>query len=151
MCSHTMQHNQEQPPLNHFTTNAEQYRNKQQNSKRGARSNHASAVKRTVKYLAVCNNPHTCRAVLKASPNSVVKAIANAAYNIERGDVCLTPAQQDFFRTHRKSIAALTSRKIPIERKRKLLLHSQTGGLPFLPILIGTALGALGGKLFGGG
>jgi len=132
-------------PSRHFTTNTELYRTRER-----ARNRDKAAVKRTVKYLAVCSNPHACRAVLSAAPNSVIKAIANAAYNVERGDVCLTPAQQDFFRTHRKSVAALTSRKVAVGQKRKLLLRSQTGGLPFLPILIGTALAALGSRLFGG-
>jgi hypothetical protein len=108
-----------------------------------------AVVKRTVKYLSVCDCPRAYKRVIKAAPDSVIKSICNAAVNVERGDIGLTREQRRLFRAHRKRIAKLTSRDTSIGSKRKVI-QSQHGGFPFIPILIGTALGALGGKLFGG-
>jgi ABC-type methionine transport system ATPase subunit len=87
--------------------------------------------------------------VLKGSTDDVIKAICNAALNVEQGDIHLSPAQRQLFGKHRKQIAKLTSRVADVKTKRNVI-QSQKGGFPFIPILIGTALGALGGKLFGG-
>ena len=108
-----------------------------------------SLVKRTVKYLSVCSNPRAYNSVLRGAPDEVIKAICNAALNIEQGDIRLSPAQRQLFSAHRKKIAKITSRVTDIKSKRNII-QSQKGGFPFIPILIGTALGALGGKLFGG-
>ena len=108
-----------------------------------------AVVKRTVKYLSVCTDPRAYSAVLQSAPDKVIKIISDAAYNVERGPMYLTPAQKALFRTHRKSIATLSSRRVGIKSKRKTMA-SQRGGFPFLPILIGSALGALGSRLFGG-
>jgi hypothetical protein len=109
---------------------------------------HGAAVKRIVKYLAVCTDPRAYRAVLRAAPDSVIRSIADAAYNVEQGDVQLSPSQKAFFRKHQDIVATLSSPHIGIRRKRRTII--QKGGLPFLPIMIGTALGALGSRLFGG-
>jgi phosphohistidine swiveling domain-containing protein len=90
------------------------------------------------------------RGVLKSAPDGVIKSICNAAFNVERGDVRLTPAQRHLFSLHRKKIARLTSNEGSIASKRAVIAR-QKGGFPFIPSLIGTALGALGGKLFGAG
>ena len=115
----------------------------------GKHNGRKSLVKRTVKYLSVCSNPRAYSSVLKGAPDEVIKAICNAALNIEQGDVHLSPAQRQLFSAHRKKIARITSRAGDLRSKRNVI-QSQKGGFPFIPILIGTALGALGGKLFGG-
>jgi phosphoserine phosphatase len=87
--------------------------------------------------------------VLKGATDDVIKAICNAALNVEQGDIHLSPVQRGLFATHRKQIAKLTAASGSLQSKRAII-QSQKGGFPFIPILIGTALGALGGKLFGG-
>jgi hypothetical protein len=113
------------------------------------KSDTSDTVKRTVKYLSVCKSPRAYSAAVHAAPDGVIQAIANAAYNIERGPIYLSPSQKALFRTHRQAIATLTSPRTSVKRKRKVA-ESQKGGFPFLPILIGSALGALGSRLFGG-
>ena len=78
-----------------------------------------------------------------------MKAVCNAALDIEQGDVRLSPAQRQLFSAHRKQIAKITSHSGDLKSKRSII-QSQKGGFPFIPVLVGTALGALGGKLFGG-
>lgn len=106
--------------------------------------------KRIVKFLASCPHESVYKPVLKTAPDSVIKTICNAAYNVAHGDVHLTPAQKKLFAKHRKEIACLTSTKCSLQRKRKLLVN-QKGGLFWLAPLIGTAISALGSALFNRG
>ena len=103
-------------------------------------------VEGTTKYLAVCPDPKLFNAVVRRAPDSVIAAICNAALNLHEGDVQLTEAQKSLFRAHRSVFTELTSPTSSIERKRQVV-ESQSGG--FLPLLIGSALGALGSWLFG--
>jgi hypothetical protein len=104
--------------------------------------------KNTVKYLATCTNPRAYTAVTRAAPVTTIKGICNAALNVEQGDIHLTPKQKALFRVHRKDIAALTSPRVSLARKRKVI-QSQTGGFFFIPALLGAAIGAIGSKLLG--
>ena len=106
------------------------------------------ARKRTVKYLSVVRDPKVYSAVVKSSPDSVVKTICDAALNVQRGDrVSLNGSQKKLFSKHRSSIAALASKKVTLARKRKIL--AQRGGAFFIPALIGAAISGLGSLLFG--
>jgi hypothetical protein len=109
----------------------------------------AAVVKRTVKYISVCTDPRAYRSVLRGSTDDVIKAICNAALNVQQGDIHLTPSLRQLFSAHRSQIAKLTHRGTDLKRKRAII-ESQKGGFPFIPLLIGSALGAFGGKLFGG-
>jgi hypothetical protein len=106
-----------------------------------------SAIKRTVEYLSVCPDAKAYNAVIRTAPDGVVKSICNAALNVERGDIHLSKAQKALFRKHRQQIAKLTSRKIQLPSKRRVL--EQRGGAFFIPALIGAALSGLAGSLFG--
>lgn len=102
----------------------------------------------TVKYLSGCSNPTVYRAVLKSSPDSVVKTICDAALNVQRGaGVTLSKSEKTLFGKHRKSINTLISKTVPIAKKRKVL--SQRGGAFWIPALISAALSGLGPALFG--
>lgn len=107
----------------------------------------SAVVKRTVKYLSVCNDPATYRSVVRISSDPVIKTICNAALNVERGDVRLSNPQKKLFRKHRKAIAKLTSPKVGLPSKRRILV--QKGGFAFIPALIGAAISGLSGLLFG--
>ena len=126
-----------------FDTNTQQYLKRQR-----PLSTNSKVNKHTIKYLATCTDPRAYSAVARAAPDGVIKVIANAAYNVEQGDVNLTPKHKTLFRTHRKDIATLTSRRVSLARKRKVV-RSQKGGFFFIPALISAALGAIGGKLIG--
>jgi aspartate carbamoyltransferase regulatory subunit len=117
------------------------------------RSNTSKGDKRTIKYLATCTDPRAYSAVARAAPDSTIRAISNAALNIEQGDIHLPPKLKTLFRKHRKHISTLSSASTSLARKRKVI-QSQKGGFFFIPALLGAALGAVGGKivsaLFGG-
>ena len=120
-----------------FTTNIKQ-----------RRSNTSKGDKRTIKYLATCTDPRAYTAVTRAAPDSTIRAISNAALNIEQGDIHLSPKQKALFRTHRKHISTLTSPRMSLVRKRKVI-QNQNGGFFFIPALIGVALGAVASKIIG--
>ncbi len=107
-----------------------------------------SAVEHTVRYIGICNNPSAYRSVIRAAPDSVLKTICNAALNVERGGIKLSPARKTLFRQHRKKIAKLTSRRVGQSSKRRIL--EQRGGAFWIPALIGAAISGLGSALFGG-
>ena len=124
-----------------------------------------SIVKHTLKYPMVCS-PEVFKAVIRTTQDSVIKSICNAAFNVEQGDLELSPSERKFFSTYRKQIATLTSPEMALSRKRRTLeqcpalgvalLRSvteklgeakQSGGFLFpLAFVLPKALKALGGK-----
>jgi hypothetical protein len=129
----------------YFATSTKQHRGNRNTSRKFTGK---SAVKNTVKYIGVCGEPSAYRSVLRAAPDAVVKTICNAALNVERGGIQLSPSHKALFRQHRQQIAKLTSKRVGLPTKRKIL--EQRGGAFWIPALIGAALGGLGSTLFGG-
>lgn len=131
----------------YYTTPAVSKRRRRPTTSGLAKGNQNAIVKRTVKYLGVCNDPTAYRSVIRVAGDPVIKTICNAALNVERGDVRLSQAQKKLFRQHRKQIGKLTSPKVGLPTKRRLL--EQRGGAFFIPALIGAAISGLAGSLFG--
>jgi hypothetical protein len=105
-----------------------------------------TSTKRTVKFLATCKHPTTFRQVVRSAPDSVIKSICNASLNALAGDVALTGAQLKHLHKFRKSVIYLTTKGVPLPRKRALLLstNAQVGGFSFVPSLLSSVLGSLG-------
>ena len=102
--------------------------------------------KRTIKYLAVSKDPKINTGIIKRAPKVVIKTNCNAAENVLRGNLHLTPEQKRVFKKHKKVILELRTRKIPIDKKRDLII--QDGGAFWIPLLVSAALSALGSLLF---
>lgn len=102
-------------------------------------------AKRTIKYLSIPHKPSTVRAVVQEAPDSVIRAISNAALNAREGDVHVPPHLKRLFCAHRRHFDYLVDRKYPIQRKRKLLVQ-RGGALPLVVPLIATVLGSIGGE-----
>ena len=103
------------------------------------------SVCRHLKFLAICKDPVTSSILVKNSPDNVIKGIANAAFNAQKGDVKLTPAQTKKLARFRKQIYDLADKNKTIKAKRKILV--QKGGFAFLPLLLSTVLGTLGSAI----
>lgn len=106
--------------------------------------------KRVVKYLAVCRDPQIQRLILQKSSDGVIKSISNAMLNAQQGDIHWSAAMKRKLRPHRKFISMMSSRGVPIAKKRRLLTSQRGGFLPLLGPIIGTVLGAVGPSLLGG-
>ena len=103
-------------------------------------------TKRTLKFLSICRNPYIQKRIIKSAPDSIIKGICNAAFNIQQNpDIKLSKKEKSLFRKYKLKIGKLTHPRIPISKKRKII---QTGGGPFLialvPALLSTALSTLG-------
>ncbi len=105
-----------------------------------------SNVKHTIKYLAHCKNPSVCKAVLKDSPDNVIKCVCNAALNACRGDIKLTKKQKRILSQNKVSLSRLVDPHRSIKQKRKII--NQKGGIGFIPLLLSTVLGTIGSALF---
>ena len=90
--------------------------------------------------MACARNKKLKKSLLEAIPTCAVKEICNHCYDLYRN-----PARKQYveknleqFRKHKKLIATLADKKIPINRKRKFV---QSGGifplLALLPLLAG--------------
>ena len=101
-------------------------------------------VKNIIKFLSHLFANKITKAILGDSPDGVIRAIANAALNLQKNpDVKLDPTTRNLFSTYSRSFGILIDRKISIENKRKHL--TQKGGtLPFLAPLLGSALWSIG-------
>ena len=75
-------------------------------------------VKHTVKFLSHSPDSKITRAILAASPDGVIRAIANAALNVQLNPfVKLDPATRNLFSTYSRCFDILTYRNLSIERK----------------------------------
>ena len=115
------------------------------------KSQSQQVLKRTIKYLAVCQKKHPkeIQAILKHSPDNVVKSICNAAVNAYRGNLSLSPKARKEFHSKRKVFELLCNKKIPLNVKRRKLVNQKGGAFPALiPILLSTVLSAVGSAFF---
>ena len=103
-------------------------------------------LKRYIKFLAVSKDPNATAAVLKTAPDPVIKSVCNAAENVLRGNIRLTPAQKRQFKAKKNLIILLRTKGVSIDCKRKLL--SQKGGAFLIPLLISTVLSTLSNTFF---
>lgn len=92
-----------------------------------------------------------CLALLKRlvaiAPDNVIKTICDIALNAQRGSGILIPTKvKKRFSRKKRVFQTLTSRKIGLKRKRKIIQGS--GFATLLPILISTVLSTLGPSLF---
>ena len=111
-------------------------------------------TKSTLKYLAFAPDNKVSRAVLSTAPDTVVRAIANAALNAQQNpSVVLSPDTRNLFQHYSKSFDLLTNRNTPIGQKRKHLLQ-KGGAFPILAPILASVLGSIGSgfisKLVGG-
>ena len=102
-------------------------------------------VKYTVKFVSYSLDSKITRAIIsEASPDGVIRAITNAALNVQRNlAVKLDPATRNLFSTYSRSFDILTDRTLSIERNRTHLTQ-KAGAIPFLVPLFGSALFSLG-------
>ena len=92
---------------------------------------------------------HGLKANSNYYPEKMVKTFCHAVLNIERGDIAVNKRQKQALKKHRKAISKLTRSRYSLGQKRKFL-NQRGGAFPIIPILLSTALTALGSALFGG-
>ena len=83
---------------------------------------------------------------IRSAPPSVIRSISNAACHVAYNPKTrLSPAQRKLLSRLRRQIEVLTSSAASVKKRDTL----QRGGvLPFLPVLLGSALPTLGAYIF---
>ena len=98
-------------------------------------------VKHTVKFLSHGPENKIVRAILASSSDAVIKAISNAALNVQQNPrLKINPAKRNLFYTYSRTFDILKNRAIPIEAKRKFIKQQAGGAIGLFPILLSTAL-----------
>ena len=95
---------------------------RQAQRKEVSRKAHGQVPKRLFKSRAYSS-------VLKGAPDEVIKAICNAALNVEQGDVHLSPAQRQLFSAHLKRsrrsnvVRVISKASVTLHEVRRVVSH----------------------------
>jgi len=95
------------------------------------------------KYL-FCNHQYRKNLIKQATPEQIA-CICEATLNVVNKNVPISDAKIRKLKPYQRVIKKISFEKIPLEKKRKILV--QKGG--FLPVILSTVLGILANKLFG--
>lgn len=69
---------------------------------------------------------------LKKCSNSVVKCVCECALNLLRGNIPLTQRQKSRLASYKRTLRTLSKKKVPLFKKRRLLVQKGEGFLSFL-------------------
>lgn len=103
-------------------------------------------TKRFVKFLSVVRSPTLFKSTVKAAPDQVIKTLCNAALTARKSNLQFGKGRLAKIKRNRTSIYKLTDPKIPLKKKRTILV--QGGGFAWLPLILSTVLGTVGSALF---
>ena len=99
-------------------------------------------------------SPKMRLAILENAPPDFIKCLAEASFNIMKGNIPITPHQKNQLKKKKRTLHTLYNtcckgKKIVHVKKVKRLLQQTGGGLPFLiaPLLSIIAKAALGGTV----
>ncbi len=99
-------------------------------------------LKHYIKFLISCKDKNILEFILKNAPNSVIKAISNAALNALRGEVHLTSHQKKQFAKHRALFKGLSKKSVSLKNKRQIIQRGN--GFGIIPTLLAVVLSSLG-------
>lgn len=85
--------------------------------------------------------PAQRKAILKQATPNEIKVICEICHNTLQGNI---PVNISKLKKYKSSIRKLTNKKIPIKKKKKILIN-QTGG--FLPLILGPLLSLVAGTI----
>ena len=106
----------------------------------------SAVVKRALPLLKVLVDatPKLKKAIIKHAPTDLVTAISEIVLNLIKGVIKLTAHQKKRLSGYKKELLALAKKKVPLGKKRKILVQ-KGGGV--VSILVPLALSLLSSKL----
>ena len=106
----------------------------------------SAVVKRALPLLKVLVDatPKLKKAIIKHAPTDLVTAISEIVLNLIKGVIKLTAHQKKRLSRYKKELLALAKKKVPLGKKRKILVQ-EGGGV--VSILVPLALSLLSSKL----
>ena len=100
----------------------------------------------TLTLLKLISKSKKPKLILKKCSSSVIKTLCECAINVLRGNIPLTKSQKNRLSTHKRSLRKLSNKKIPLYKKRQLLVQRGDG---FLSILLPTAISVISSLIHG--
>lgn len=99
-----------------------------------------------VEHLKLLSKTKNKSAFLRKCPNSVIKGVCECALNLLKGNVPVTKRQKNRLTPHKRTLRRLGDKKVPLFKKRRLLVQKGNG---FLSILIPAAVSVLSSLVHG--
>lgn len=90
-----------------------------------------------LKLLGKCKNKGR---LLRKCPNSLVKCVCECALNLLKGNIPITHRQKSKLIPYKRTLRKLSNKKIPLFKKRRLLVQKGDG---LLSILLPAAVSVL--------
>lgn len=100
----------------------------------------------TVEHLKLLGKCKTKGALLRKCPNSIIKSVCECALNLLKGNVPLTKRQKNKLSPYKRTLRKLGDKKVPLFKKRRLLVQKGEG---FLSVLIPAAISVLSSLIHG--
>lgn len=94
----------------------------------------------TVEHLKLLCKAKKKSAFLRKCPNSVIKNVCECALNLLKGTIPVTKRQKNRLTPYKRTLRRLGDKKVPLFKKRRLLVQKGEG---FLSILIPAAVSVL--------
>ena len=103
------------------------------------------SLKKSIKFLSVCQNPRIVSHIISTSPDNLVKAICNAAINAAQGEVVFKKKAKRVLSANRDFIQNLIKKGDSVKKKRKILCQSSGSiAATVLPPLLSCVLTIIG-------
>lgn len=99
-----------------------------------------------LEYLKAICKIKSKSSILKTCPNNIIKALCECAMNALQGNVPLTKKQKSKLSSYKTSLRKLSSKKLPLYKKRQLLIQRGEG---FLSILLPAAISVISSLING--
>lgn len=96
-----------------------------------------------LKLLGRCKNK---KQLLRKSPNSLIKCVCECVLNLLKGNVPITRRQKNKLTPYKRTLRRLSDKKVPLFKKRTLLVQKGEG---FLSVLIPAAVSVLSSLIHG--
>lgn len=99
-----------------------------------------------LEHLALLGKSKHKGALLRKCPNSLIKHVCECALNLLKGNVPITRRQKTRLAPYKRTLRRLADKKVPLFKKRRLLVQKGEG---FLSILIPAAVSLLSTLIHG--
>lgn len=94
----------------------------------------------TLEHLKLLSKTKQKSAFLKKCPNSIIKGVCECALNLLKGNIPVSKRQKNKLAPYKRTLRRLGNTKVPLFKKRRLLVQKGEG---FLSILIPAAVSVL--------
>lgn len=106
----------------------------------------ASFAQRHLDQLKTLSKSKKKNKIVKKSPNSLIKALCECCKNLMTGSIPISKQRLHRLRPYKKILRSLANKKVPLFKKRRILVQRGDG---LLSILIPAALSVLSSFIHG--